>query len=176
MMRCSLVPWGLALLGGALLFSPSTRAALLVSEVKDDGGFFKPEIIRKANKGIKAIKNQHKKDLVIETYRSIPAERKDDFEKLGKNRFFEEWARERGRALEANGVLILISREPSHLQVEVDSETRKKAFTLANRDRLVQLMLERFRKKEFDEGLLDAVEFVNTTLGSNLRTEKAIKG
>ncbi len=51
----------------------------------------------------------------------------------------------------------------------MDNDTQKKAFTTANRDKLVGLLLERFRKKEFDEALLDAVAFVNKTLSSNLR-------
>src|ERR1700733_4375124 len=103
-------------MAGVLLMAGWAAAALLVSEVKDDGGFFKPETIKKANKGIKDIKDQHKTDLVIETSKGFPPERKDDFEKLGKERFFEEWGRERAKALEVQGLYVLICKEPRHLQ------------------------------------------------------------
>jgi hypothetical protein len=160
--------WPLLVLGG-LFVAGGADAALLVSEVKDDGGFFKAEAIAKANKGIKEIKNLYKKDLVIESYKGIPADRKDLFEKVGKTRFFDEWARDRARHLEVQGIYILISREPAHLQVEVGNETQKKAFTLRDRERLVALLVENFKQRKFDEGLLEAVEMVRKTLDTNLK-------
>jgi uncharacterized membrane protein YgcG len=159
----------LLLAAGLLGAGVASAALLLVSEVKDEGGFFKPEAISKANKLIRDIKNQHKKDLVIETYKGVSEKRKDDLEKLGKARFFEEWARNRARALEVNGIYILICKEPPHLQVEIGNETQKKAFTLRDRDRLIELLVGRLKEKEYDEGLLETVEFVNKTLGNNLR-------
>lgn len=168
-MMVPLRPHRLALVGTAwlLVAGLAGAAVLLVSEVKDEGDFFKPEAIARANQGIREIKNKYKKDLVIETYKGIADKRKDDLEKLGKKRFFEEWARNRARALEVDGIYILICKEPPQLQVEVGNETEKKAFPTRDRDRLLELLLGRFKKKEFDEGLSEAVEFVNKTLGNN---------
>lgn len=155
----------------AMLLFPAglIGAAMLVSEIRDEAGFFKPETIEQANKLIKEIKDRHKKDLVIETYKAVPDKRKDEYAKLGKDRFFEEWARERARALEADGIYLLICKEPAHLQAEVDMQTRKKTFTLQDREKIVRGLLERLRKKEFDDGLLEAVKFVDQTMGRNLR-------
>lgn len=151
------------------LLAATAGAAMLVSEVKDQAGLFKPDAVEQANKTIKTIKDAHKKDLVFETYPTIPAGRKEEFDRLGKVRYFEEWARARGQALEVNGLIILVCKEPSHLIVEVGEETRKKAFTLADRDQLVKMLQDRFHKKEFDEGLRDAVAFVAKKLEQNLR-------
>jgi hypothetical protein len=165
LLRWALLP---AVLAGWVVAVPA-RAAL-VSEVKDDAGFFKPETIQKANREIKEIKDRYKHDVVIETFKAPPADRAEEVKKMdrsARNRFFEEWARERFKGQEVNGIYILICREPPHLQVEVGNQTQKKAFTLRDRDRLVQLLMEHFRKKEYDQGLLEGVDFVRKTMAEN---------
>src|SRR5438045_1397751 len=92
------IPSALAM-AGLLAFCGIAYAAL-VSEVKDDAGFFSADAIKKANAEIKAIKEQLKKDLVIETYKELPADKKQAYEKVAKDskeraHFFEEWGRER---------------------------------------------------------------------------------
>src|SRR5262249_27518607 len=117
----------------------------IVAEVKDDAGFFSAETIKKANAEIKAIKDQAKKDLVIETFKELPADKKEAYEKVSKDpkereRFFVEWARARAKSLEVNGIYVGIFKSPSHLEVEVGHETQKKAFTLENRRKLRDIL------------------------------------
>src|SRR5207245_49014 len=81
-----------------------------------------------------------------------PADLEGKFKELGKEKFFAEWARQRIKELGVNGVYVLVCKSPARLEAEVTENTRKKDFTLADRDRLVKKMAERFREKKFDEG------------------------
>src|SRR5216110_1380382 len=94
--RWALIP--AVLIGWLAVAGPAS--AVLVSEVKDDAGFFKPETIKKANGEIKEIKERYKHDLVVETYKTVPADRLDEVKKMDKesrNRFFEGWEVERAK-------------------------------------------------------------------------------
>jgi uncharacterized protein len=64
------------------------------------------------------------------------------------------------RELKVNGVYVLLSKEPAHLQVVVGTNTQAREFTLRDRDTLVSLMLEKLRQKQNDAALLEAVNFV----------------
>ena len=79
------IPSALAL-AGLLTLAGVAVAWPLVAEVKDEGNFFGAESIKKANAEIKTIKEQLKKDLVIETYKELPADDKEAYEKVAKDR------------------------------------------------------------------------------------------
>jgi uncharacterized protein len=135
--------------------------------VKDDGGFFSKEAIEKANAEIKKIKDKYKKDVVIETYKAVPADKQDQLSRANKtqrNELFGNWVEERARQLELDGILVLITREPPHIQVGVGKNTRQKAFTVANRDELAKRMLARFRDNKYDDALVDGTSFIFTTI------------
>src|SRR5262249_34712924 len=83
--------------------------------------------------------------------------------------FFDEWGRERAKTLEVNGVYIGIFKEPPHLQIEVGNETRKKTFTLDDRHKLRNLLVEKFKNKKYDEGLVEAVAFVHDAMKTNTK-------
>ena len=137
-------------------------------EVKDEAGFFSPEAVKKAIHEIVAIDQRYAKELVVETFKEIPADRKKDYSPDKRKEFFYKWAQERARANKVNGVYVLICKDPPHLQVEVGNETQKKAFTIKDRDKMAQMLLKQFREKKFDDGLAEAVKFFETTLKSNL--------
>ncbi|MCS6850135.1 MAG: TPM domain-containing protein [Gemmataceae bacterium] len=155
----------LMLLCGATLAEVRVEAPFAV---KDDANFFSRQAVDQANSIIADIKRRYKEDLAIETYPAVPDDRRADLERGDRNAFFHEWARSRARALQVTGVYVLICRQPSHLQVEVGNHTQQRAFTLRDRDELVRLMLDRFRRKEYDQGLLQAATFVRDTLARNL--------
>jgi uncharacterized protein len=159
-----------------LLSATGVALAALVSEVKDEAGFFSADAIKKANREIKNIKDSFKKDLVIETMKGIPADKKGEYEKAEKvdrAKFFDQWAHDRAKALEVNGVYVVIIKDPPHLEVEVGNETRKKAFTIENRHKLRDLLVEKFKSKKYDEGLTDAVAYVHDTMKANLKQASA---
>jgi uncharacterized membrane protein YgcG len=162
-----------ALIGWLTLAGP---AAALTPEVKDEAGFFKPETVRKANETIKRIKQQHKKDLVIETFAHIPDGKEKEAvgaDAKAREQFFRDWAVQRARESGVDGIYVLVCKEPSYLQIAVGNETRKRAFPDADRQALSKLMLDRFKEKQFDEGLLESVRLVQNTLQTNLAGAKA---
>jgi hypothetical protein len=149
-----------------LLVAPAARG-----QVRDEGKFFSEDAVRQANFDLRDIRDQYGVSLVIETFASVPDELRPDLERLGRDRFFPQWAGQRGQQAGAN-VITLITREPSpgepsRLQVEVDDRTRQKAFTPADRDRYRDVLLTSFREKRFDEGLLQGVRLVRETIQRN---------
>ncbi|MDB5174122.1 MAG: hypothetical protein JWN51_2895 [Phycisphaerales bacterium] len=137
-------------------------------EVRDDGHVFGPAAVEKANGMIAQIKQKFGKDVNVETFPEIPERMKARFQSQEKEQFYENWLRQEARDSGTNGVFILIVKNPGRLQVGVGSETvRSKAFTPADRDALRNLMLARFNEKQYDEGLLDGVNFIFQRLDEN---------
>src|SRR5579875_1715920 len=151
--RWLLIP---ALLIGWLGLSTGAFAAV-APVIKDDGKFFSAEAVEKANAQIKKIAQDYDKDLLIETFPTIPADLKKDYQPEKKKEFFEKWARDRAHDNAVNGVYVLICKEP-----------QKRAFTVRNRNELAKILLEKFRAKKYDEGLQEAVDYYGKTLRQNL--------
>jgi uncharacterized protein len=150
----------------------TARSLAVVPEVKDGAGFFTPGALTKANAQITEIQKKYRKDLLIETFPSVPADKAEAFGKLdksGRNRFFQDWAIQRAKGERVEGIYILISKQPGHVQVEVGKNEQKKAFRVPeDSDRLSKILLQNFQKKDYDSGLLEAVQFVEQKLGENL--------
>jgi hypothetical protein len=149
----------------ALVIFPAAAWAL-TPEVHDEAGFFKPETVKKADEIIKAIKQDKKKDLLIETFKHVPAGKEKEAtssDHQEKDRFFSDWARERAREAKVNGIYVLICKDPPYIKVAVGNQTRKE-FGDEQRDHLGKILVDRFKKKEYDEGLLEAVRYVQSTL------------
>ena len=161
--RWAAIPLGLAL----AIVSP---AVAVVPEVEDRAGFFKPETIAKVNDMLAEIGKKHNCDLLIETYPTVPADKVAAVKAMDKDaraRFFQEWANSRAQRRRVIGIYVLITKEPGHIQVEVGHETQKAAFTVKDRDRLRDILIDGFQKKEYDRGLLDGVQFVEKALDEN---------
>jgi hypothetical protein len=159
--RCRAI--ALAVLAGWLAAVAPVSASAVAPVIKDDGKFFKDDARTKADEQIREIHREFNKDLLIETFPAVPEDLTKDVDmkdKTARNRFFEKWARDRARAADVNGIYILICKLPEHLQVEVGTHTLEKAFTIEDRNELSKKLLSDFREKKYDEGLLDAVDFV----------------
>ena len=85
-----------------------------------------------------------------------------------RGQFFHTWALERARKEAVNGVYVIITKEPPHIQALVGNETQRRAFTLHDRDRLADGLTAAFNRKDYDGGLLEAVGFVQKTMAENL--------
>src|SRR3569832_76007 len=92
-----------------LLVSSGAALAQTASGVRDDAKFFTPAAIDEAEQIIKDINSQYKKDVRIETFATIPDDRKAAFDPANKDEFFSQWATERARAAGVNGVYVLIN-------------------------------------------------------------------
>ncbi len=152
------------------LFGTSISLAGL-GAVRDNGVFFSDSAKSEATRRISEIEREYKKDLVIETFKEIPEEIKQGVEltdKAALGRLFEQWTVKQAKQQKVNGVYILLSREPAHIQIVVGNETQNKAFTLMDRNNLSSLMLSKLRKKQNDEALLEGVNFVFTTMANHV--------
>lgn len=158
----------------ATLFGTALAAAG-TGGVRDSGDFFSEAAIKEATRKISEIETQFKKDLVVETFPDIPEEIQrgvDLSDKRALNKMFEQWTVKEAKQSRVNGIYILISKEPAHLQVVVGNDTQNKAFTSKDRENLAGLMLNKLRSKKNDEALLECVQFVSTTMAGHLQTSK----
>lgn len=125
-----------SLLGWLGMVGPAS--AVFPPPVKDEARFFKPETLEKAAKKIRDIYREFYKDVVVETFPAIPADLEKKYKEEGRSRFFADWAERRLDELGVNGVYILIVRDPRHLRVTENRQTRVKQFT-RNPDRRPRL-------------------------------------
>jgi uncharacterized membrane protein YgcG len=155
--------FGIVLLSGFALPGPLWAVA---PEIKDDGKFFSAEAVKKANKQIREIARKYERDLLIETFPTVPggqAERVKAMAPEERDKFFLNWASDRAEAAVVHGVYILVCKEPAHLEVVIT----KKAKTVFDKEafqKLRDLLLKHFREKHYDEGLQAAVDFVQEKL------------
>ena len=138
-----------------------------VHQVWDEAHFFKVETIERVDQALADIRQQFKKDLMIETFPSIPDDLKDKLKEQGKENFFKGWTRSEADRLNVDGIIILITGDPAHLQVEVGLKTSQQAFTLSDNDELVAKLVDAFRRKDYDNGLIEAAKFVQERLEKN---------
>lgn len=154
----------------ALMIGWPVTGNLVRADVTDKGEYFSAEAVARANKRIEKAKDRTRKELVIETFKAIPEDRKKDYDEKKKASFFDRWARDRSESMKVNGVYLLLCKEPGRFQIEVGEDTRKRAFTTADREKLVRDMsplLGAMTKDKNDEALDLAVERVTTSFEDN---------
>ena len=92
------IPFSLVI---AFLLAQPALAQALTPGVHDEAGFFKPDAIAEANKIISDVKQDEKKDLLIETFLHVP---QDKANVAANPAFFKEWAVQRAREEQVNGI------------------------------------------------------------------------
>ncbi len=144
-----------------------TRSSLAAGEVKDYAGFFSPDAVKKVDTELKSVPRQPGKNLAIETFPTPPPE---DIEKVKnmstaeRERYFAGWAAERAKENNFDGLLVLICKQPGHVELDVHGGAARKLFPPAEVGRLRNELLSHFRTKEYDQGLADMIH----TLGEKL--------
>jgi uncharacterized membrane protein YgcG len=155
------------LLAVASWLSAAGQLGAVAPEIKDDGHFFSEAAIKKANQQIHDIARDFGRDLLIETFASVPKEQVDQLKtREERSKFFHKWALERMQTTAVNGVYVLACKEPAHLQVEI-TPGADQVFDRAARDKLVQALLTEFKAKRFDAGLEAAVNLVRQQFSTN---------
>lgn len=152
----------------ALLLFVARPAGAGIHQAWDEAHFAKHQTLDQIDQVLDEIHQHFGKDLMIETFASIPDDLKPNLQKEGKDTFYAKWARTEAYELGVNGVIILVTGDPAHLQIEVGNETQTRAFTIADRDELVKKLAESFSAREFDGGLLMAAQFVRDRMARNL--------
>jgi len=144
-----------------------------LAEVKDETGMFSQSARQEADGATRQIKQKYGKEMLVEVFPEIPAELRSQYSPDRKDQFFAEWMTRRAQELKVNGVYVLICRNPNHLQVDAGRETRQRAFTAQNVEQLKNVLVTRFRNKQYDDGLKEAVSYVDRTLAANLGSNAA---
>jgi len=152
----------------AFLLISCGMALPATAQVRDEADFFSADAERQASFDIRDIRQRFGVDLLVDTVPAIPAELQAEYQRLGKDKFFEQWAQQRGREAGLNGVIVLVAKDPSYLRVLPGRQTRQKAFTSTDSDSLRDVLVTAFKAKQYDAGLLQAVATFRKTLQQNL--------
>ena len=158
----------IAILVGVGVLAGAGTARAGEHQVRDDAGLFRPGFVKLADEVLDDIHARTNKDLMIETFPTIPDQMRASAQQQDKQGFYDHWMISEARAHNVNGVFILITKDPPHIQVGVGKETREKAFTFKDRDELVDKLTDNFRDHQFDRGLMEAANFVRQRMASNL--------
>jgi len=156
------IPW----LVVALCLTGPGRAGAVAPVIRDEGKFFSPEAIKKANEQIREIYSKYGKDVLIETFPSVPADQLDrvkGMDNKGREEYFHKQALENATQRVVKGIYILITREPKSLYVEITPRAPD-LFGSDFYDQLRKTLLTSFRANAFDEGLARAVQAVQERL------------
>lgn len=150
---------------------PAPLPPVALNEVKDNAAFFSPDTVQKANAEIRELKQSFGQDVVVETIKELPADKAKLIQNATaatREKVFAEWVAERANASGVKGIYILICRNPSHLQIDVTKALRDKNFPVAEMNRLRELLVARFKNKEYDKGLLEGLALIRETFEKNL--------
>jgi hypothetical protein len=155
-------------------FLPVFAAAVLLmccaafagkAEVVDSAGFFSADAVMQANQKLGDLDSRFGREMRVETFPEIPNELRGQYTEAGKRAFFQKWARQRAEAAGVRGVIVLICKNPSSLQVEVGGDTaRSGVFTQTDRARMSTTLVDAFKAKNFDQGLAAAVSQFESAL------------
>ncbi len=155
--------FGLLALGAALgITTPSTAA-----DVVDRAGFFSPEKVAAAKAELSALQAKTGWSLQVETFPTLPADQEAKFAKLTKaeqSAFYGRWLRDVATSTQATGVVVLICREPAHLEVGTSQALKGAGYSAASRQALSTTLLTHFRAKEYDQGLAAVTSLVTEQL------------
>ncbi len=91
-------------------------------EVRDRAKFFSEEAVKKANDEIGALAAKYNCEILVETFVAPPEGKVEKVKAMSNEeraKFFKEWAEERIKAENVNGLYVLVCRTPTHLYVEV---------------------------------------------------------
>jgi uncharacterized protein len=88
-------------------------------------------------------------------------------DKAAREEFYAEWARERARALDVHGILILITREPTYLYVGAVGSDH--SFTTEDVSQVKNRMLSDFKSREYNRGLIQTVQTINRVIDLQAR-------
>jgi hypothetical protein len=135
--------------------------------VRDRASFFSSDAVQAANRDIATIRHRYGRDLLIETYPTVPADDADRVKAMtAKDRldYFHDWARKRARQERVNGIVVLICKNPSVLYVDVTASA-KAVVTDEEGKRIREALLAAFREKKYDDGLAAAVRMAGQAFG-----------
>lgn len=143
--------------GAALCVVASTLAA---AEIRDDAKLFSPDVVTAQKARLNDIERAAHHGVTIETHAGLPADRAKDVEAMSSRQraeFYSDWLKQRAKASRAEGIFVLVTKEPGHVEVGVSGKLQSAGYSAASKKALVDTLLTSFREKAFDAGLTKAV-------------------
>jgi hypothetical protein len=143
------------------------RAGAVAPEIHDEAKFFSPDAVKKANEQIREIFSKYGKDVLIETFPSVPADQLEKvkaMESKEKADYYRKLAIEHAKERVVNGIYVLVTREPKYLYIEITPSARE-TFDKEFYNHFRKVLFANFGKDHFDEGLAAAVQAVKEQLG-----------
>jgi len=143
------------------------------SAIRDSAGMFSNDVVAKAKVQLDRLERTTRISVVIETTDSI-AGLDPDATALEKGKAIDALAVHRARAIDAAGVYVLISKREHLISHVLVRERYAGLVSIDKRDAIREAFIEEFRKKNFDGGLMRAVETIERSLeGASVRTKSA---
>src|SRR5215208_4718658 len=90
--RMNLLRWLVVLSALALV---AAIAAPVRAQIHDNANLFSPQAEQKAMDAIQQLKQRHHRTLLVETFPTVPPEKRAELQAKGKDKFFEDWTNER---------------------------------------------------------------------------------
>lgn len=143
-------------------------AVIRAAEISDGGEFFSAEVITAANQSIRDLEQKSGHEVRIETFATVPANKAEAVEKMDakqRGEFFSKWVHDRAEATQSRGILVLICREPSHLNLWAGRPIQQAGFGAAQAKTVKEIMLIHLKAKEYDKALIEGVAQLSTTFG-----------
>jgi hypothetical protein len=164
-----------AFLIGWLLTAGQATAAL--PAIQDDAGMFQAETRNLVETVAERLRQQYQVDLRIETVSKYPPDIRKRLDELGSKQISEQyrllakWAEQQARSWGTDGIFIIIARRanPRSIHVVVGPETQARTFTASDAEGLRKLLVRNLDsgKKSYDEGLREALTFIERTVADN---------
>jgi uncharacterized membrane protein YgcG len=145
----------LPLLLGALFWIWDFDDGTAYADVRDTTGTFSQGAIQQANKVIDEIHQKYGKDVVVEVLPSAGGQS------------YSQLVTSRAQQAKVNGVYVLVTRNPGHVEVWVHNDAAR-GMPAQDRDQLRDRFIAQFRGRNFDQGLIDGVNFVRQSFFANL--------
>jgi len=167
--------WGLA----AMLIAVCGASARGQSMGVDDGAaMFTQDTVLKAEKTIDRIESEYSYDVRVETFDAAPDNIRSRLGQGGDQALYDKWLTSNAQREGVHGVYVLIvynKKLPqfNHLQIGVGTDTRQVAFTYSDRDAVLDQFISDFKNRQFDDGLLTALQSIETRMGHNLGAASA---
>ncbi len=144
------------------------------SEVRDEAGLFRPEVVTQVDRELKLIAQVYDRDVVIETIKELPDVQRQQLDRVRNNReaarLFAAWTAEKARAQHLNGVYVLISAIPDYKHVQVTAWPDTDLPTLRKRDCLALWLsyTQNLKHHGANQALIKMVEELHDCLDQNL--------
>lgn len=138
------------------------------AEIVDRGEFFTAEAMKSANRTVSELESKYRRQIHIETYAAVPSDKAAAVAKMSKaerDAFYVSWIKDRAKATKAQGLFVLVTKEPAHIHVRADQLLERQGFTSQSRQHVVEAMAVGFREKKFDEGLSQGLAQIGTEFG-----------